>query len=210
MKPTVADREGAFVLIMSIRRTRETPVSEALASAVRGMPSSVKIFESLAFVHWPKIVGAQAAAATEPESVRDGTLIVRTKSGVWSHEMSMMKAHLITELNLHIGKPVIKEIVFRAQGIKRKKSESTVSGQPTEADLKLLRLPAAEQVFLQNELDRLDSISDDRIRNSVSQRIVRERKLRWWRLQNGWKACSRCSAAHNTDGAVCPICRLTR
>lgn len=195
---------------MSVRRTREYRVSEALPAALGGLPSSVKVYESLAFAHWSKVVGAQAAAATEPESVRDGILFVRTKSSVWSHEMNVMKAHLITELNTLIGKPVIKEIIFRAQGIKRKKTESATSGQPTEDELKLLRLPIAEQSALQQELENLDGIPDEKIRNSISKRVVREKKLRWWRLQNGWTACRQCAVPHNTDGPFCPICRLAR
>jgi Zn-ribbon-containing, possibly RNA-binding protein and truncated derivatives len=192
-----------------IRRRREYPVAEALTSAVRELPTGDKVVESLAFAYWSRVVGPQGAAATDPESIRDGILFVRTKSSVWSHELSVMKAHLITELNRSIGRPVIKEIIFRAQGVKAKSPPTDTGKQPTEADLKLLRLPASELAGLQKELDALDSIPDERIRNAVSHRIVRETKLRWWRLQNGWKACARCSVPHNSKGDLCPICRLS-
>jgi predicted nucleic acid-binding Zn ribbon protein len=192
------------------RRRREYPVAEALTSAVRALPSSDKVIESLAFAYWSKVVGPQGAAATDPESIRDGILFVRTKSSVWSHELNVMKAHLITELNKSIGRPVIKEIIFRAQGLKTKPSPADPGKQPTEADLKILRLPSPEQTTLQKALDKLESIPDAAIRNAVAQRIVRERKLRWWRLQNGWKACTRCGVPHEMTGALCPICRLSR
>jgi predicted nucleic acid-binding Zn ribbon protein len=195
---------------MSIRRTREYRVSEAMTSAMRELPSSEKIAESLAFAYWERVVGPNAAAATEPERISDGVLIVRTKSSVWSHEMNVMKAHLIAELNKAIGRPVIKEIVFRAHGLKRKKAAGPDNGQPTEEELKLLRLPAADQAALQIELDKIAGIPEEQIRNAISRRIVRERKLRWWRLQNGWRQCARCSAPHDTGGKLCPICRLSR
>ena len=193
-----------------IRRTREYRVAEAMTSAMRELPSSGKIAESLAFAYWERVVGPQMSAATEPERISDGIMIVRTKSSVWSHEMNVMKAHLITELNKAIGRPVIKEIIFRAHGIKRKKDAASSSKQPTEQELKLLRLPAGDQAALQTELDKLDSIPEESIRNAISRRIVRERKLKWWRLQNGWKPCTSCSAPHDTDGRLCPICRLSR
>jgi predicted nucleic acid-binding Zn ribbon protein len=193
---------------MSIRRTRGYSIAEALSAAVRELPSKDKIAESLAFAYWDRVVGPNAAASTEPERISDGVMIVRTKSSVWSHEMNVMKAHLITELNRAIGRAVIKDIHFRAHGLKRKKSAPEAAAQPTEDELKLLRLPAAEQASLQIELDKLESIHEDRIRNVISRRIVRERKLRWWRMQNGWKACTRCSVPHHDEESLCPICRI--
>src|SRR5689334_95027 len=64
-----------------------SPVAQVLASAIGRMESAPKIRESLALAWWPRVVGAQAAAATEVECTRDGILFVRTKSSVWSHEL---------------------------------------------------------------------------------------------------------------------------
>src|SRR5579883_652280 len=62
------------------------PLAGVLQSAITPMESAGKIRESLALAYWPRVAGAQASAATEAESVRDGILFVRTKSSVWSHE----------------------------------------------------------------------------------------------------------------------------
>jgi predicted nucleic acid-binding Zn ribbon protein len=81
------------------------------------MESGTKLRESLALAYWAEVVGEQAAAASQAETIRDGILFVRTKSSVWSHELTFLKAHILAELNRRIGRPVIKDIIYRAQCI---------------------------------------------------------------------------------------------
>jgi hypothetical protein len=71
-------------------------------------------------------------------------------------------------------------------------------------------LPPPEQAALNQELDSLASIADDKLRESVRARILRDRRLRRWRLDHGWRECGACQAVHNTEGNFCPICRLCR
>src|SRR5690348_9072138 len=109
---------GPRVTRKTMRRRARGGVGEALAGLLGSLESATAVRESLALAYWERVVGPQAAAATEPESVRDGVLFVRTKSSVWSHELTFLKAHILTELNRRIGRPVIKEIIFRAQGVR--------------------------------------------------------------------------------------------
>src|SRR5947208_1778188 len=92
-------------------------LAEVLEKTVAGIEAGPRIRESLALGYWEHVVGPLAAAATEADSVREGILFVNTKSSVWSHEMTFMKAHVMKELNRRIGRPVIKEIIFRARGV---------------------------------------------------------------------------------------------
>jgi predicted nucleic acid-binding Zn ribbon protein len=192
------------------RRSRGTgQVGEALNGLFGAMESGTKLRESMALAYWSDVVGAQAAAASEAETIRDGILFVRTKSSVWSHELTFLKAHILAELNRRIGRPIIKEIIYRAQGVK-KPVESAPTDHPTDDDLKLVVFSPSEQAALDQELDALSSITDDKMRDSVRTRILRDRRLRRWRLDHGWRECSGCQAVHNTDGDLCPICRLCR
>jgi predicted nucleic acid-binding Zn ribbon protein len=187
-------------------------VSEALTGLYGTLESGTQIRESLALAHWAEVVGPQAAAATEADVVRGGTLFVRTKSSVWSHELTLHKSHLLAELNRKLGRPVIKDIVFRAQGVKRKDSPPDTPEELTEETVKLVVLPPADQFALNRELDELGSIRDDKMRQSIAGRIIRDKKLRRWQLDHGWKQCSRegCTALHNTEEEYCPICRVCR
>ncbi len=171
------------------------------------MDSAGQIRASLALAYWPRVVGAQAAAATQAESVRDGILFVRTKSSVWSHELTLHKARLLTNLNRLLGVKVITDIIFRAQGITPPDPPADPD-HPTEAELVALILEPFEKAQLRTSLEALISITDDHARESIARRISMDARLRHWRLEHGWKVCPRCNSLHDTQHRLCPICRL--
>ena len=183
------------------------PMTGLLQNVIGGMDASGQIHESLALAYWAKAVGAQAAAATEAASVRDGVLFVRTKSSVWSHELTLHKARLLQNLNRMMGGKVITEIVFKAQGLTRQ--EKVEEPQPPAGEeLANIVLEPDERAELRARLEKLYTIEDDRIRDAIANRLVAEAKLRHWRLENGWRLCPNCSSAHKTDFDICPHCRL--
>ena len=99
------------------------------------MESAAQVRESLAFAYWARVAGPQAAAATEVEAVRDGVLFVRTKSSVWSHELTLHKEKLLSGLNRMLGGRVITEIVYKARGVKKKPPEPEPVDAPDVASL---------------------------------------------------------------------------
>lgn len=200
---------------MAIRRRGQGQAREALEGLLGSLDGGAagRVRESLAFPYWAQVVGPQAAAATEPESIRDGVLFVRTKSSVWSHELTFLKSHILAELNRRIGRPAIKEIIFRAQGLSKLAAEPPIApagSAPTGDELAAVVLLPDEQAALDRELARLASLPDEKLRASLARRVVRDRKLRRWRLDHGWRPCARCQAPHDTEGGLCPICRLCR
>ena len=190
-----------------MRRQRSSNVAAAVDRLIGGMDSSARIRENLALAFWDKVVGAQAAAATEAESVKEGVLFVRTKSSVWSHELTFLKATILTKLNQRIGKPVIREIVFRAQGVSKTAGADVVL-QPSEEELAAVVLTPEEQKNLEGELRRVSHLREEGIRSSVRRRVIREFRLNHWRREHGWNACSRCGAVHPLAESLCPLCRI--
>ena len=149
-------------------------------------------------------VGAQAAAATQAETVRDGVLFVRTNSSVWSHELMLHKARLLQSLNRLLGAQVISEIIFRAQGIAPPEPPADPD-HPTDEELATLLLEPHERDRLRASLEALISITDAHARESIARRITYEARLRHWRLEHGWKVCPRCDALHGkTPYRICP------
>lgn len=189
-------------------RRGQNRVSDALQSVLGSLTSATKVRESMAFAYWARVVGPQAAAASTPESVREGVLFVHTKSAVWSQELTFMKATILKELNRHIGRPVLREIVFRAQGVPLVEVLPETPNAPTEEELAGVRLSAEDKKNLRQELARIVTIRDEKLREAVHQRIVRDRRLRVWRLQHGWCSCKRCTALHRTEEPLCPVCRV--
>ena len=187
---------------------RNQPLTDALSRAIGGMNSSGKIKESLALAYWAKVVGQQAANASKAESVQNGVIFIRTRSSVWSHELNLHKARLIAGLNRLLGGAVIKDIVFRAQGVEPK-AVVIEEEIPLEPELKTVILDADEQAELQHLLRKIFlEVEDDHARVSLSHRLTMEIRLRHWRLDHGWKLCPKCRTTHKTSYRLCPICRL--
>ena len=184
--------------------------TELLLSTVNSMESAAKVRESLAFAYWATVAGPQAAEATEVEAVRDGILFVRTKSSVWSHELTLHKEQLISGLNKLLGGRIIKEIVYKARGVKTKPPPTPEVDAPPTAELDAVLLEPAELAELQQNLVNLKSIASGRIRDVMAARMTRDLKLRHWRIERGWKICGRCVALHKTRYRLCPICRLCK
>ena len=71
-----------------------------------------KIEESAIRKLWLKAVGPQIAAQTQPDSLRNGTLFVKTVSSVWVQQLHFMREEILNQLNKLSGKKLIKEIRF--------------------------------------------------------------------------------------------------
>jgi predicted nucleic acid-binding Zn ribbon protein len=185
------------------------PLTGALQNAITPMESAPRIRESLALAYWERVAGPQAAAASEAETVRDGVLFVRTKSSVWSHELTLYKSQLLQGINRMLGGQIIHEIVFRAQGLTRA-SEQIDPDTPSPEEMAAVVLDPAERAELRARLQALIAIPDDHVRQSIAARLTLETKLRHWRLERGWRVCPRCDVIHKTEHRLCPICRLSR
>ncbi|HXG23207.1 MAG TPA: DUF721 domain-containing protein [Chthonomonadales bacterium] len=182
----------------------------ALDGVLSGLESGSRIRENQALYLWAHVTGPQVAAASEAAGVRDGVLIVRTRSSVWSQQLSFMKATILAELNKRIGKPVLRDIVFRAEGLPEPAPAETAPEMPTEEELGAVQLPPAEEAALRDELTHLQNIADVSLRERLSRCIARDRRLRHWRLQHGWRVCRECTAVHKSEDELCPICRICR
>lgn len=58
-----------------------------------------ELSEADLFNSWSKVVGADTAAASMPESLREGTLTVRCKSTAWATQLRLMQGEILTRLN---------------------------------------------------------------------------------------------------------------
>lgn len=73
---------------------------------------AAKLEDNAVFKLWPKAVGKQIAIQTQPDSLRSGTLFVKTTSSVWVQQLHFMKEEIRQKLNELAGKDAIKEIRF--------------------------------------------------------------------------------------------------
>ena len=87
-------------------------VGEVLFSILKKRGMTSKIEERKLQKLWPDAVGSQIASQTQPDSLRNGTLFVKTVSSVWVQQLHFMKEEILVKLNKLSGKALIKEIRF--------------------------------------------------------------------------------------------------
>lgn len=62
---------------------------------------------------WGEIVGDSISKNTEPVSVKNGTMVIKTTNPVWKQELQIQKTEIIKKLNYRLKKNIIKEIRFK-------------------------------------------------------------------------------------------------
>ena len=70
---------------------------------------------------WRELVGDQVAKNTEPMMIRGETLVVRTASPIWSHQLTMMKPQILAKLR--DAGVQISDLSFRAASAPKQKPE---------------------------------------------------------------------------------------
>jgi predicted nucleic acid-binding Zn ribbon protein len=58
-----------------------------------------ELSEADLFNSWSNVVGTDTAAASMPESLREGTLTVRCKSTAWATQLRLMQSEILVRLN---------------------------------------------------------------------------------------------------------------
>ena len=84
--------------------TRRHGKPTSLADVLRGYLAKAGLGRRLAQAQvipdWPRLVGPQIAAVTQPESVTpDGTLFVRVATSAWMNELQLMGPQVMTAVN---------------------------------------------------------------------------------------------------------------
>ena len=100
---------------------RSHTLASILSQTLKGTEVDTKLKENTCLLVWDEIVGDQVSGASQPDYVRDGILLVITRSPVWANELSFYKGDIIAKLNDRARGNVIKDIVFKAGRMAPKK-----------------------------------------------------------------------------------------
>jgi predicted nucleic acid-binding Zn ribbon protein len=55
------------------------------------------------FARWAEVVGAEIGAHSQPETLTDGTLVVRTDSTAWATQLKLLAPTIVQRLNSELG-----------------------------------------------------------------------------------------------------------
>ena len=75
------------------------------------LDSQMEQYEACAL--WPRIVGPGINRYTVSRDVRDGVMTVRISSAPLRNELNLNRTQLIARINETLGRPVIREIIFK-------------------------------------------------------------------------------------------------
>ena len=93
------------------RNKRPEPIASAISQFLEQAGIRDLVQQATVVPEWPKLVGSQIAAVTEPLSVTaDGVLFVAVKTHAWMSELSLMEPELLTSLNRETGRPPVRKI----------------------------------------------------------------------------------------------------
>ena len=62
---------------------------------------------------WPELVGPDIAAHCQPESLRDGDLVLVAESTAWATQLRLLAPSLLATLRERVGAGVVKRLVVR-------------------------------------------------------------------------------------------------
>ncbi len=183
-------------------------IEETLKATVNSLSTPEKVWQGMAAVYWAEVVGTDAAAASEAEKVVNGVLHVSVVHSVWSQELILLKGKILPKLNAKLGGRFIKDIRFSIGNVAGRVG-TILERDPTEQELESIILDEKELAILQEELNVTQSIPDEKLREAITRRVTRNRLIRRWRQDHGWKICLGCTALHQTDNELCPLCRIS-
>jgi predicted nucleic acid-binding Zn ribbon protein len=89
------------------------PLGAVLGALFQERGYRQKIDEARAVDAWKQVAVAGAVRATETAWIRDGVLTVKLRSAAWRHTLHLQREDWRQRLNAHLGREVVREIVFR-------------------------------------------------------------------------------------------------
>jgi len=93
------------------RGKRPEPIARAISAFLEQAGLKERVEQASVVPEWPRLVGEQIAAVTEPKSVTsDGVLFVAVRTHAWMSELSLLEPELLASLNRREGRPPVRKI----------------------------------------------------------------------------------------------------
>ena len=96
-----------------MKRTNAKSIAEIIGDFMQQEDIEAAVLEQKALRLWPQVVGQGVNRLTTERYVDDGVITVKIASASLRNDLMLSRSNLIAQLNNLVGKPVIKEIIFR-------------------------------------------------------------------------------------------------
>ncbi len=204
MEDNVRKRSGRFQSLGE--------VAERLLRS-RGLLTKAK--EASVRAIWEHVVGEYIARNTEALWCSGGVLIVTTKEDAsLAQAVSHLREDIRRKLNEALGAEIVREIHFQPrQPGKKPKGSPPLRREQLEFAGEEIPQTEVDDIQLspedEAEIDQLVSaIANAEIAASVRRALVKEKKLQLWKLEHGYRPCTRCGALHKDGSTLCLACQV--
>ena len=96
-----------------MKRTEAKSIAEIIADFMQQEDIEDAVLEQKALRLWQQVVGPGVNRMTTERYVDDGVITVKISSAALRNDLMLSRSSIINSLNNLVGKPVIKEIIFR-------------------------------------------------------------------------------------------------
>jgi len=96
-----------------MKRTEAKSIAEIIGDFMQQEDIEDAVLEHKALQMWHQVVGNVVNRMTTERYVENGVITVKISSAALRNDLMLTRTSLIDQLNQLVGKPVIKEIVFR-------------------------------------------------------------------------------------------------
>ena len=96
---------------MTERKRKPEAIGRIVATVLGEKGLAGRVEQAAIIPEWPKLVGPQIAAVTEPQSITaTGTLFVHVTTNAWMNELSLLEPELLRSLNANEGRAPVRRI----------------------------------------------------------------------------------------------------
>jgi predicted nucleic acid-binding Zn ribbon protein len=96
-----------------MKRTDAKSIAEIIGDFMQQEDIETTVLEHKALQLWGQVVGPGINRLTTERYVEDGVIRVKIDSAALRNDLMLSRSYLIEQLNKLVGKPVIREIIFR-------------------------------------------------------------------------------------------------
>ncbi|ACN14758.1 conserved hypothetical protein [Desulforapulum autotrophicum HRM2] len=90
-----------------------TPLGSILSKVLDNLRPSSDLDMTRIWDLWDEALDQTVAANSKPGAFKEGVLIVHVSSSVWIQHLRFMEKDLKAQINLALGRPLVKELKFK-------------------------------------------------------------------------------------------------
>ncbi len=96
----------------SVRNSSTVTLKDAMKAMLKSYNIDVKFDEASLVATWGKIMGKAIANRTSSIYVRDNVMVITLNSAPLKHELNNSKAKVMSLIEKHYGRAIVKDILF--------------------------------------------------------------------------------------------------